>query len=187
MPTASSWIRKPQTHSLQFLDTLLRWFCLHLPGCFQIRNQSHMDQNRILMTDFMLKLTDGLQKRLAFDITYRTANFDNSDSLFIRKFCTVETAFNFICNMRDNLNSPSAVIPMSFFLKNGPVNFTGCNIGIFIKAFINKAFIMSKVKVSFCTVVCDEYFTMLDGIHCTWIYINVRVKLLHGDLIASGF
>ena len=42
-----------------------------------------MDQNRILMTDFMLKLTDGLQKRLAFDITYRTTYLDDCYAVII--------------------------------------------------------------------------------------------------------
>ena len=80
--SAYQYIR-PQSHSLQFLDALLGWFCLHLSGCFQIRNQGYMDQNRILMTDLMLELTDGLQKRLALDITYRTTHLDDRNAVFI--------------------------------------------------------------------------------------------------------
>ena len=42
-----------------------------------------MDQNRIVMSDFVLELTDRFEERLAFDITDRTTNFDDRNLGFI--------------------------------------------------------------------------------------------------------
>ena len=76
---------------------------------------------------------------------------------------------------------------MTLFLKNRPVNLTGCHIGIFVKAFINETLIMSKVKVSFSTVICDENFSVLDWVHGSWIDVDVRVEFLHGNFVSTCF
>ena len=60
-------------------------------------------------------------------------------------FCSVKTALDLIGNMRDYLNGTSAEITMTFFLKNRPVNLTGCYVGILAQTFIDESFIMSKV------------------------------------------
>ena len=41
-----------------------------------------MDQNRIVMSDIMLELTDGFQERLALDISDRSADLNDRDSFF---------------------------------------------------------------------------------------------------------
>lgn len=115
-----------------------------------------MDQNNIFCSALMLKLTDGFKERLAFNITYCTADFDDSNLSICCSRITVKTALDLICNMRDYLNSSSAKISAAFFLKNGPVDLSCCNIGILCQAFIDKSFVMTKVKVSFCTVIRNE-------------------------------
>jgi hypothetical protein len=46
---------------------------------------------------------------------------------------------------------------------------------------------VAKVKIRFRAIVGDEYFAMLIGTHGTRVYIDIRVELLHGNAIASGF
>ena len=120
-----------------------------------------MDQDNIFCSALMLKLTDGFKERLAFNITYCTADLDDSNLSIFCSRITVETALDLICNMRDYLNSSSAEISAAFFLKNGPIDLSCCNIGILCQAFIDKSFVMTKVKVSFCTVICNENFSVL--------------------------
>ena len=67
------------THTLQLFDTCLGRFGLHLAGCFEIRDQCYMDQDCILVSDFVLELTDRFQERLALDITDGTADFDDGN------------------------------------------------------------------------------------------------------------
>ena len=98
----------------------------------------------------------------------------------------METALDLIGDMRDDLYRTSAKVSAAFFLQNGPVNLTGSYIGIFSQAFINETLIVSKVKVSFSAVVCDEDFAVLYRVHGTWVDVDVGVKFLHGNFVASG-
>ena len=133
----------------------------------------------------MLELSDCLKERLAFDISDCSAYFDDSDMSFLIRKVSVELALDLICDMRDNLYGTSAVVSATFFLKNGPVDLTGCNIGIFIKILVNKSFVVTKVKVSFSAVLGNKYFTVLNGVHCSRVDIDVRVELLHCNLVAA--
>lgn len=49
--------------------------------------------------------------------------------------------------MRNDLYGTAAVISMTFLVQNRPVNFTRCNVGILIQAFIDKPFVMSQIQV----------------------------------------
>ena len=60
-----------------------------------------MDQNGVFAAYFMLELPDSLQERLAFDIAYRAADFDNGDFSFLGGVIPVEAALDFIGNVAD--------------------------------------------------------------------------------------
>ena len=141
------------------------------------------------MADIVLKLADCLKKRLAFDVADSTAYLDDGDLCFVGCVCIVaiEAALDFVCDVRDNLYGAAAVVAAAFFLKNGPVNLSGGNVGIFGETFINETLIMAKVKVGFCAVIGDEYLAVLDRIHGSRVDVDVRVKFLHGYLIAACF
>ena len=49
----------------------------------------------------------------------------------------METALDLIGDMRDDLYRSTAEISAAFFLQNGPVNLTGCDIGIFRQTFVD--------------------------------------------------
>ena len=139
------------------------------------------------MSDIVLELTDGFQERLTFDIADRTADFDDRNAGFVRCEITVETALDLIGDMWDNLYRSSAEISAAFFLQNGPVNLTGCDIGIFRQTLIDKTLIMSKVQVCLGTVVGYEYLTMLDRIHRSRVDIDIRIEFLHRYFVATRF
>ena len=144
-----------------------------------------MNKDCILTSDLMLELSDGLKERLTFDIADSTTYFNYGNLSLICWIIPEKTALDFVSDMRDNLNSTSAKVASSFFLKNRPVYLTCCYIRILIKTFIDKSFIVSKVKVSFSSIISYENFTMLYRVHCTRIDINVGVKLLDSNLVAS--
>ena len=173
-------------HALQFFDTGLGRFCLHFLRSPQIGDQRNMNENNIFPSPFVLELTDRFKERLAFDIAHGASNFDNGNFSAFCSRIAVEPAFDFICDMGDNLYGSSSKIAPTFFLKNRPVDFAGCNIGIFCQAFINKSLIVSQIQIGFCSIVCDKYFAVLYRIHSTGIYINVRVEFLHSYRVAPG-
>lgn len=44
---------------------------------------------------------------------------------------------------------------------------------------------MANVQIRFGAVVSDEDFTVLEGIHCAWIHIEIGIELLHCDREAA--
>ena len=144
-----------------------------------------MDQDRVLMADVVLELADRLKERLALDVADRTADLNDRDLCLIRRIIAVETALDFICNVRNDLHCASAVIAAPLFLKNGPVNLSGGDIRIFIQALVDKTLIVAKIQVGLSTVIGHEYFAVLDWVHRAWVNIDVRVKFLHGYLVAA--
>ena len=135
----------------------------------------------------MLKLTNRFQKRLAFDIADCTADFYNRNGIFLRGLLPVKFRFDFVCNMRNDLYGTAAVISMTFLVQNRPVNFTRCNVGILIQAFIDKPFVMSQIQVCLRAIICYKYLSVLDRIHRTGIHIDIGIQLLHGHMISSRF
>ena len=175
------------SHSLQLFDRSLGWFRFHFTGCFQIRNQSYMEKDGIVMSYFMLELTNCLQKWLALNIADSSANFNDGNVCILGSKIPIETALDFIGDMRDNLYSPSAIVTAAFLLKNGPVYFSGCYIGVFIQAFINKTLIVSQVKVGLCTIIGNKNFSVLYRVHSTGVDIDVRIEFLHGYFVSTRF
>ena len=77
-----------------------------------------MDQNGVLVSDVMLELADCLQKRLALDIADGSADLNDGNTLLVYFFSAVETALDFVCNVRNDLYGASAEITVAFFLQN---------------------------------------------------------------------
>ena len=145
-----------------------------------------MDQDGIAPAYLMLELPYGFQKRLAFNVAYRTAHFDNGNACFFIGKITVKPAFDFVGNMRNNLHSAAAVITPALFLQDGPVNLSGGYVGVFVQAFVNETFIMPQVKIGFGAVVGYEYLAMLNRVHGAGVNVDVGVKFLHGYFITAG-
>ena len=175
------------THSLKLLNACLSRFGLHLLRCAQVRNQCNMNKDSILSAYFMLELTNGFQKRLTFDITYSSADFNDRDAHIRICEITVETTLDLIGNMRDDLYSTSTIVTTAFLLQYAPVNLTGGHVRVFIKTFIDKSFIMTQIKVCFSTIISDKNFTMLNRVHGSGVDIDIRIELLHSHFITTGF
>ena len=146
-----------------------------------------MDKNDIFTSLFVLELADRFEERLAFDISYGTADLNDGD---FRIFCnriTVETALDFIGDVRDDLDRPAAEISPPFFLQYGPVDLSGGDVGVFSQAFVYETLIMPQIQICLSPVICDKDFSVLNRIHCSRVDINVRIKFLHGDCIAPCF
>ena len=84
--------------------------------------------------------------------------------------------------MRDDLNGFTKVFAFSFFAKDVPIDLTGCEIRVLVKAFVDESLVVAKVKVGFRTVIGDEDLAMLEWGHGAWVDIDIWVKLLGDDL-----
>ena len=146
-----------------------------------------MNQYGVFMADVMPELTDGFQKGLAFDVSHRAAHLYDGNPRPSSLFPAVETAFDLVGDMGNHLDGSSAVIAPAFFVKNGPVYFSGGYIGILIQTFVDKPLVMPQVKICFRAVVGYKDLSVLYGIHSSRVYVDVGVEFLHSHPVASGF
>ena len=84
-----------------------------------------MYENGIFMTNLMLELSDCFKEWLTFNISNGSTNLDNCDMGVFRSEVPIETTLYFICNMRNDLNSSSAIITATLLLEYRPAYFTG--------------------------------------------------------------
>ena len=101
-----------------------------------------MDQDGVFPSYFVLELADGFKERLAFDVSHGASYFNNGNPCFRIGKIPVKPAFNFVRNMGNHLNGAAAVIPPAFFLEDGPVDFSGCDVGIPVQIFVDEPFVM---------------------------------------------
>ena len=102
-----------------------------------------MDQNRIFVSHLMLELSDRFQKRLAFDITDRTADLDNGYAHVRIRKVSVKTALDLVRDMRNDLHCATAIITTTFLLQNSPVYLSCCYIGVLVKTLVDETLIMT--------------------------------------------
>ena len=175
------------TNAAQFFYAVLCRFSFQLACCIDIRHQCYVNVKYIITTYVFFHLADSFHEWQAFNITYSTADFSNNYICVILFTYAVYVLFDFICNMWNYLYSAAQVITFTFFIDYRPVHFTCCNVGTFTKVNIDKAFIVTQIKVSFSTVICYEYFTVLVRAHRTRVNINVWVKFLNRYIETAVF
>ena len=100
-----------------------------LAGALNIGHQRDMHEQAVMAANLQRNLADCLQKGLAFNIAGSAADFGD-DHVRIGFFAYgVDEVFDFIGNMRNNLNGFAQIFPVSLFSKNVPVHFAGGEIG----------------------------------------------------------
>ena len=89
--------------------------------------------------------------------------------------------------MGDDLYGATAVIAATFLLQYAPVNLTGRHVGILTQAFIDETLIVSQIQIRLGSVIGNENLTVLTRVHRAGVDVDVGIKLLHGDTVATGF
>ena len=75
-----------------------------------------MNEDTVLMSDFVLELTEGFQEWLTFNISGGSANFNNGYFCLRGIFIMIKTTLDFVGYMRDNLYSIAAEISAAFLI-----------------------------------------------------------------------
>ena len=144
-----------------------------------------MNHDGVLSADLSLKLSDGLQKRLALDIADRSSDLDNRNGILLLRLRRIKPGLDLIRNVRDDLNGSPAVIAVSFLVQYGPVHLACRHIGIPVQTFIDKSLIMSQIQIGLRAVVGDKHFSVLDRVHGTRVHVDIGIKFLHRHMISA--
>ena len=146
-----------------------------------------MDIKGVVFADLLANLANGFEEWQTLDVAHGAADFGDHHIGVVLAAHVINSFFNFIGNVRDDLNGTAKVIAPALFADDRPVDFPSRHIGAFGKININKTFVMSKVEIGFPSIIGDKHFTVLVGTHRTWIKIDVWIKFLDGDFHAPAF
>ena len=174
-----------ETKPLKLTYAHLRRLRLQLLGRMQIRNQRHMNHDGILMTDLLLELTNRLEERLGLDIADRTTNLDDGDTILALVIRMIEITLDLVRDVWDDLDGMTLILTVTLLVEDGPVHLTGGDIAPVIQGLVDETLVMTEIEVGLRTIIRDENLTMLNRVHRTRIDVDVRIELLHGNLIAA--
>ena len=89
--------------------------------------------------------------------------------------------------MRDDLHGFTQIFAGTFLVQHMPIYLAGGEVGEFVQVFVDKSFVVAKVKVGFRAIVGYINLAVLERAHCARIHIDIRIKLLRSNLQAAAF
>ena len=111
----------------QLTNRMLRRFCFQFPTRSQVRQQCQMDNHRIVLAQFPLQLANTFYVRKRFYITDCPSNFCNNDVIILFGK-HLYSAFDFVGNVRNNLNCFPKKITFTLLFNNSLVDFPSRNV-----------------------------------------------------------
>ena len=103
------------TYTLQFLNTMLSWFCFQLTSSLEVRNVCQMNIDSTL-TKLPSHLANSLHEWSTLNITNSTTNLGDYIIVVIFLSKKFYVALNLVCDMRNNLNGLSQIIATTFLV-----------------------------------------------------------------------
>ena len=172
-------------HALQFFDRMLGGFGLVFLRAVQIRHERYVDEQAVFAPDLQRDLSHRFDERLRFDIAYGAADLGNND-VGVGMFAHVIYEFLYLVgDMRYHLNGGAQVFAAALFVQHVPIDLAGGEVGIFVKVFVDKSFVVSQVEVGLRAVFGNVNFAVLIRAHRAGIDVYVRVELLRRDFEPS--
>ena len=138
-----------------------------------------------ILSQFPFQLAHAFDKRKRFDITDRTSDFSDHEIKFVFISQQFHIALDLVRDMRHHLHSLSQVIPFTFFVNNALIDAPCCDVICAGCLNIQETFVMSEVQIRFMSVYGNIAFPMLVRVQRSRIDINIGVKFLNGNLVAS--
>ena len=183
--TADKYVR---LHSvlLQQLDRMLGRLGLELFGRTQIRHESQVYHQTVLIRQFPLKLTHGLDERQGLDISDSTAYLGDDHIILSALTQQQHPAFDLIGYMWDYLNGLAQIGTLSLLIYDSTVNLacsdivrTGC-------IDVEKSLVVTKIQVCLRPILRHEALSVLIRVKCTRIHVEIWIEFLNGDPKVPG-
>ena len=169
-------------HALKLLDGMLRGLGFMFFRAAQIGDKGHMDKEAVLPADLQRDLANGLQKRLGLDVADGAADLRDNDVRVGLFADGVDEFLDLVRDVRNDLHRRAEIFAAPLLVEDVPVDLTGRQIGILVQILVDEALIVAEVKVGFRTVLSHIDLAMLIRAHGAGIDVDIRVKLLRGDL-----
>ena len=172
------------TYTLQFLYTVLSWLCLQLTCSLKIRNICQVKIDSTL-AQFPLQLANSLKEWSRLNVTNSTTNLSNHKVIVILLPQKLNITFDFVRNMRNNLNSLTQVVATTLLVNDALIDTSRSHRVGFCGLNTCEALIVTEVEVGLHTILCYVALTVLVRVQRTWVNVDVRIKLLNGNVVTS--
>ena len=126
-----------------------------------IGHQNHMDVAAVFHALLNANLADGLQERLALNITGGTADFGDDNIGFGAFGKIVDIALDFVGNVGNDLHRLAQISALAFLVQHVPIDLARRQVRVLVQVFINKALIMTQIQVGFGSVISHEHLAVL--------------------------
>ena len=145
---------------LKHSHRVLCWFGLELFCSAKVWHKCKVYNKTILIRKFPLQLTNSLHKRKRLNVTHGSSKLCYNDIVFAGFTQKKHSSLDFVCNVRNNLDSFSQICTFALLVNHRSVNSSGCDIVCLRSENIQKSFVMTEVEVSFCPVFSYIALTM---------------------------
>ena len=161
----------------QLLDGVLGGLAFQLAAAGDLDDQGHMDVHHVLPALFHRHLTDGLQKRLAFDIAHGAADLADQH-VHILLLHGIDMAFDLIGDVGDDLDGTTQKRALPLPVQQIPIDPSRGDRAAARQALIHKPLVVTQIQIGLGTVVGNEYLAVLIGAHGAGVHIEIGVEFL---------
>lgn len=172
----------------ELLNGVLGRLRLQLAGGRDPRAERQVDEAGVVAAHAEGHLADGLDERQGLNVADRTADFnDGHVGLAVKGAggAALDELLNFVRDVRDHLNGLAEVFAATFLAKHALVDLTRREVVGLVHLRGDEAFVVTEVEVGFHAVNGDVAFSVLVGVECSRVDVNVRVKFLDSDVVTS--
>src|SRR5690606_29700030 len=154
-------------------------------GCGDIRNQREMHEHCTIAADFELQLPGRFEERQRFDVTDRTANFDDGDVCVAGTFD--DSTLDLVSHMRNDLHRATKIITPALLAQDRLIHPSRREVVLSGHARTDDALVMPEIEVGLCSIFGYENFAVLKRRHRARIHVDIGVELEDRDLEISRF
>ena len=134
---------------------------------------------------FPTQLTDGLDKRQGLDVADSAANLGDDEVILAGGAQQLDVALNLVGDVRDNLDRLAEVVATALLIDNALIDTSGGDVIGAGSLDVGKALIVPQVEVGLVAIDGDIALAVLIGVERARVDVDVGVKLLAGDAVAT--
>jgi hypothetical protein len=170
---------------LEFFDRVLSRFGFKLAGSSHVRHISEVDAEAVA-TELPTELAHTFDIRQRFDVAYSTTDFGDNEVEIASVAELFYVAFDFVGDMRDDLNSFAQEIATTFASDYVLIYATRCNVVGLRRRDVEETLVVTEVEVGFVTIVSHVALAMFVRIESTWVDVDIRVEFLVSNSVTTS-
>ena len=167
----------------QLFDRMLRRLGLQFAGRRNVRHQRQMHVDRRAARQIVAELADGFEKRQAFDVADRAADFDQHEIDVL--VAVDDELLDGVGDVRNDLHGAAEVIAAPLLGEDLLVDAPRGDVVRLLGRHAGEALVVAEIEIGFRAVVGDEHLAVLIRAHGARIDVQIGIELFQADGIAA--